>query len=227
MAGESNSLLHMHLSESVYEPRVCSEKYGIGPVGLYERLGALGENVLASQGVQLTQEEISTLAQYHSRLVHMPLSNCEVGGGIAPVPDMLDAGLHVGLGSDGYISDFFEVMRGAFLIHKAVKQDPGTMAAKTVFDMATRMGARVLGYETGQIQVGTPADIITIDLDLPTPVNEQNIFDQMVLFRKAHDVSDVMVNGKFLMKQKQILALDQEKIYRECREAALELWGWK
>lgn len=227
LSRKHNCLMHMHLCESVYEPSLCRDKYGMGPVHLYEKLGCLGENVLASQGVQLSLEEIKILADYGCKMVHMPLSNCEVGGGIAPVPEMLEAGLPVGLGSDGYINDFFEVMRGAFLLHKAAKQDPGIMPAKTVFRMATDLGAQVLGYNTGKIKAGAPADVIAIHGDLPTPVTEQNIFDQLVLFRRGNDVSDVMVNGKFLMKNRKLLTIDEEKTFHEGREAALKLWGWE
>ncbi len=224
MARENNCLFHMHLSESKYEPAKCHEQHGMGPVDLYESLGVLGPNILASQGVKLEKAEIAKLAQHNCRLVHMPLSNCEVGGGIAPVPEILAAGIDMGLGSDGYINDFFAVMRGAFLLHKAAKEDPGIMPADLVYDMATRKGAQALGYETGEIRAGKPADLIAIDTDLPTPVNENNIFDQLVLFRKAENVSHVMVNGKLLMKDKELLTLDEEKIRFECRQAAEKFW---
>ena len=89
--------------------------------------------MLASQCVQITPAEIDIIARRGVRVTSMPLSNCEVGGGIAPVPDLVAAGVIVGLGSDGYITDMFEVMRGAFLIHKAARQDPRVMPAGLVW----------------------------------------------------------------------------------------------
>jgi len=112
--------IHMHLSESVYEPTWVMEKYGKRPVELYEEWGYLGPNVVASQGVQLSLAEIDILARRGVRVVHMPLSNCEVGGGVAPIPAYLEKGIVTGLGTDGYVNNFFEVMRGAFLIRAEV-----------------------------------------------------------------------------------------------------------
>ena len=100
----------------------------------------------------------------------MPLSNCEVGGGIAPVPDLVAAGVTVGLGSDGYITDFFEVMRGAFLIHKAYRQDPRVMPASLVWRLATEGGAQALGFSNvGRLAPGWQADLQLIDSVFPTP----------------------------------------------------------
>ena len=125
----------------------------------------------ASQCVQITPAEIEIIARRGVRVTHMPLSNCEVGGGIAPVPDLVAAGVTVGLGSDGYITDMFEVMRGAFLIHKAHRQDPRVMPANLVWQLATEGGARALGLEkVGRLAPGWQADLQLIDSTLPTPV---------------------------------------------------------
>ena len=101
----------------------------------------------------------------------MPLSNCEVGGGIAPIPELLEKGVRVSLGSDGYMNDMFDVMRGAFLIHKARLQDPGTMKAEQVFEMATLQGAEALGLDNvGALKPGFVADLQLIDANFPTPL---------------------------------------------------------
>ena len=99
--GRTGSGLQMHLNESIYEPTVCRERYGKGPVELYEELEYLGPDVLASQGVKLTEREIEILGNHGVSLGHVPLSNCEVGGGVAPVPELLRRGIEVGLGTDG------------------------------------------------------------------------------------------------------------------------------
>jgi cytosine/adenosine deaminase-related metal-dependent hydrolase len=228
MADELETDLHMHLSESEYEPRWVMERYGKRPVELYEQWGCLGPNVLASQGVQLEPEEIHILADRGVRLVHMPLSNCEVGGGIAPVPTFQEEGIPTGLGTDGYINNFFELMRGAFLIHKAYHQSPEVMPAHMVYDMATAQGARAIGSkDTGRIEEGFLADLITIRLDTPTPINEKNVYDQLILFRNPEDVSEVMVNGRLLKQNGCLLTLDEETAKKDLHEATEEFWKMK
>lgn len=229
MAKELGSKFHMHLSESVFEPNWTQEHYGRQPVCIYDELGCLDGDVLASQVVQVNQEEIDILGRCGASAVTMPLSNCEVGGGIAPVTELLEAGVKVGIGTDGYINNFFEVMRGAFLIHKAHRQDPQAMGARQVYQMATDMGAKALGMEnTGCIAPGMLADVITVSMnDTPTPINEKNIYDQLILYRNPADVKNVFVSGKQLKKDGVITALDVEKARADMRQACAEFWKFK
>jgi cytosine/adenosine deaminase-related metal-dependent hydrolase len=157
--------------------------------------------MLASQCVQLEPEEISLLADRHAHVSHMPLSNCEVGGGIAPIPQMVAAGITIGLGSDSYIDNFFEVMRGAFLIHKAAQQDPRLMPASLVYYMATEGGARALHLPwVGRLSPGWKADLQLIDARFPTPATEGNLYDQLILYRNPEHVRLVMIHGNILLQ---------------------------
>lgn len=220
-----HSTIHMHLSESVYEPNWCKEHYGKKPVEVYDEIGYLDNNVLASQVVQCDLDELDILAKRGVRAVSMPLSNCEVGGGVAPVGEMLKRGMTVGLGTDGYINNFFEVMRGAFLIHKAYLQDPQAMPAKTVYQMATSMGADALGIkDAGRLQAGCLADIITVSANTPTPINEHNVYDQLILFCNPKDVENVIVDGRWLKRDSKILTLQPDKIKENLRKAAEGFW---
>jgi cytosine/adenosine deaminase-related metal-dependent hydrolase len=158
----------------------------------------------------------------------MPLSNCEVGGGVSPVSDMFDRGMTVGLGSDGYINNFFEIMRGAFLIPKAHFQSTSIMPAQDVYDMATTLGAQAVGLpDAGRLEAGCKADLITIDLDTPTPINEHNVYDQIVLFRNPQNVCDVMVNGRFLKRNHRLLTVDAETAKTNLRACAQTFWAGK
>ena len=225
MADEAGSMIHMHLSESVFEPNWCKEHYNEKPVKIYEELGYLDENVLASQVVQCDDEELDILAKHGVNVVSMPISNCEVGGGFAPCQKMLDRGMTVGLGTDGYVNNFFEVMRGAFLMHKANEQDPQTMNAKSVYKMATSMGAKAIGLKDGgRIEEGALADIITVDTDIPTPVNEYNVYDQVILFTNPCNVVNVMCNGKWLKKDYELTTMDKKAIKKEMREVTQKFW---
>lgn len=227
MAHEIGSGIQLHLSESVYEPRICMDNHSLSPVELYEELGFLGGHVLASQGVQLTDRELDILKSNKVNLVHVPLSNCEVGGGIAPVPAMVKKGINVALGTDGYINNFFEVMRGAFLIHKANEQNPEIMAAETVFNMATVNGGRALKREIGVLAAGAEADLITINTDLSTPLNKSNIFDLLLLYRNPEHVEEVFVGGKMVKAQGLLIGVDLQGIREEVRQEAARLWEKK
>lgn len=226
LAQENQVMIHMHVSEGNYEPEFCRNQYGLRPIQLYEKLGITDPRMIASQCVQIDNEEISIMKQCGVKMVHMPLSNCEVGGGIAPVPDLLEAGVTVGLGSDGYIEDFFEVMRGAFLIHKAARQDPRLMPAHKVWQMATEDGALALGLKkVGRIEPGWQADLQLIDVTtLPTPLEDYNLFEQLVLYRNASHVKSVWVAGNMLMQDGKVVGADFEERLAHTREAAKALW---
>lgn len=225
LSQENRCMIHMHLSESVFEPQWCRKEYGKTPVEIYEELGYLDEQVLASQVVQATDAELDILAKHQVKAVSMPLSNCEVGGGFAPVTKMLDRGMTVGLGTDGYINNFFEVMRGAFLMHKANQQDPQAMPAKTVYEMATAMGAQAIGIEdAGILKEGNLADVITVSLDQPTPVNEKNVYDQLVLFTNPQNVKNVFVGGKQLKKDGRMLTIDTAAAKEKLKEVTRQFW---
>lgn len=227
MADEAGAPMHMHLSESVFEPTWCAEHYGKKPVDIYKEWGCLDGNILASQCVQIDEEEIEAMAQAGARAISMPISNCEVGGGFAPISKMLDKGMIVGLGTDGYVNNFFEVMRGAFLMHKANQQDPGVMPATRVLDMATRQGAIAIGKpEVGTLEAGKLADVICVRIDTtPTPCNTSNLYDQLVLFRNPADVDHVMIDGSWVKKEGKLLTLDADDIKARMRETAAKFWA--
>lgn len=214
-----------HLSESVFEPGYCKDHFGMTPVEYLNRLGLLDETVLASQCVQIDENEQVILKTKGVKTIHMPLSNCEVGGGIAPLPEMLELGMEPALGSDGYVNDFFEVMRGAFFIHKANKQNPQAMPARLVFKMATEYGARALGWDkAGVIQEGNWADFIVMDDAFPTPVTVSNIYDQIVVFGRKEYVSSVFVDGKALMSEGRLRTIDEEQAVIDMRNCAAAFW---
>ncbi|HEX9013734.1 MAG TPA: amidohydrolase family protein [Anaerolineaceae bacterium] len=218
--------VHSHCSEGAYEPGFARDHFGIRPVLYYDDLGVLGERSLLSQCVQVDKAEIQRLADRGACVTHMPLSNCEVGGGIAPLPELLDAGITAGLGSDGYITDFFEVMRGAFLIHKANLQDPQVMPAAQVWSLATEGGALALGMEkVGRLSAGWQADLQLIKPELPTPLQEHNLYDQTLLYCSRHNVTGTMVAGRVLMRDGILPGVDEPGLRVRTEQAALRLWN--
>lgn len=217
--------LHMHVSEGTHEPDYARTRFGMRPLEYYGQLGVADENMLASQCVQISPDEIALMAERGVRMTHMPLSNCEVGGGVAPVPDLVAAGVTVGLGSDGYINDFFEVMRGAFLIHKAHRQDPRVMPASLVWQLATLGGARALNLrDVGRLAPGYQADLQLIDSVFPTPAETHNLYDQLVLYRNHTHVGQVMVAGQTRVRDGVVLGADFDAIRSGTHAAARRLW---
>jgi 5-methylthioadenosine/S-adenosylhomocysteine deaminase len=225
LAAECEARVHMHLSEGTYEPEYCLAHFGQRPVDYYDRLGVLGPHVLASQCVQVDADEVDILARRGVHVSHQPLSNCEVGGGFAPVPEMLAAGINVALGTDGYVHNFFEVMRAAALMPKARLLDPGVAPAAAVWTMATQNGARALGLDDlGILAPGNQADLLLVGADLPTPLAPHNTADQLLLWRSPGDLRGVMCAGRWLLWDGQVVDQDPEAIRERVAAAAARLW---
>ncbi len=216
-----------HLSESIYEVNQSLKNKGKLPVNYYDDLNLLDERVIASQCVKMSPEEIGILKEKGVRVIHMPLSNCEVGGGFSPVPQMLEAGIKIALGSDGYINDFFEVMRGAFLIHKSNMEDASIMPSKQVLKMATENGAHVLGWnDTGILKAKNKADFIVMKDRFKTPVTLENLFDQIVVHGDKAYIDRLYVNGRLLVENGQVKNIDKEEIFSQMRAIADKFWSF-
>lgn len=223
---EHGVLTHAHVNEGVHEGEWCREHHDMSTFEYYQSLGVATPEFLASQCVQLTDDDRRIIAESGIRVSHMPLSNCEVGGGIAPVPELVEAGVTLGLGTDGYINDFFEVVRAAFLLHKARLLDPGTMPAETVLGLATEGGARALGIDkVGRLEAGWSADIQLVDAEFPTPVTEHNLLEQLVLWRNRSHVRDVMVAGEWRVRSGEVLNVDLARLRSQVHVQAKRLWN--
>ncbi len=226
LATERGVRSHAHCNEGTFEGTWAEENLGLRPVELYEHLGVAGPNLVASQCVQLSEAERALLAERNVNVTHMPLANCEVGGGIAPMPELAAAGVTIGLGSDGYVNDFYEVMRGAFLVHKGRLEDPQVMPAAQVFGMATEGGAKALGMEkVGRLEIGWAADVQVVDASFPTPLTEHNLLEQLVLWRNGSHVRDVLVAGRWRVRNNEVFDVDLDQLQARTREQATRLWS--
>ncbi|MEM2114651.1 MAG: amidohydrolase family protein, partial [Candidatus Caldarchaeum sp.] len=155
---------------------------------------------------------------------HQPLSNGEVGGGIAPVPEMLDRKMTVCLGTDGFIVDMFEVMRTTWLLHKAARENAAIMPAETVFKMATENGAETLGIKAGRLEKGYKADIVVVKNMFPTPVTIDNVVAQLVVYGSGSWVDTVVVDGKVVVEDGEALTVNEQNAREESIKAAEKLW---
>lgn len=193
----------IHLAESPEETAVCMEKYGKRPVQLLADLDLLSPSTTLHHCVDVTSEEIAILSERQVNVVHNPASNLKLNSGISPVQEMLDAGVVVGLGTDGASSNnqlnMFREMGLAALIGKVRQNDASAITAQLVLDMATRGSAKCLGMsELGQITIGSPADLIALDVSSPNMMPIYNPISHLVYAATGHEVCMTMVGGKIL-----------------------------
>ncbi len=220
--------LHTHLCETEGEVEEVKKKHGKTPVIFLDEEGFLGENVLAAHCVWVTEEEIEILARRKVGVAHCVESNLKLASGIAPLVEMLDAGVKVGFGTDGAASNndlnIMSEMSTAAKLHKAVTRDPTALNAHDALQMATRWGAEAIGMGalTGSLEEGKAADIISIDIEKPHLSPQYNIFSHMVYAARASDVDTVVVNGRVVVSGGKLLSADEDEILLKARK-----WGEK
>ena len=224
----------LHVSETQSEVRESIEKYGRTPVGRLADLGVLGPTTVAIHAVHLTDEDIELLAKYDAGVVHCPESQLKLASGFTPVPKLLEAGVKVGLGTDGAASnndlDMFGEMGTAARVHKVIAGDPTAMPARQTLSMATLEAARVLGLEDrlGSLEIGKRGDMIVLDLDVPHMVPVYNITSHLVYAAHSGDVRTVIIDGRVVMRDRVLLTLDEDEIFARAREMARQIvagWG--
>jgi 5-methylthioadenosine/S-adenosylhomocysteine deaminase len=219
--------IHIHVLETEAELNAMKERYGKCSVHLLEDLGFLGPDVLAAHCVWLSDGDIEILRKRGVNVSHNPISNMKLASGIAPVCKMLEKGMNVTLGTDGCASnnnlDLFEEMKTAALLHKVSTGNPTALPARQVLEMATVNGAKALGTETGMLKVGKKADVIIVDMKKPHLTPCFDVPSHLVYSAKGCDVRTTIVDGKVLMDNYRVLALDEEKVMEDARKAAEEL----
>jgi 5-methylthioadenosine/S-adenosylhomocysteine deaminase len=198
-----------------------------------DKIGALSNRMLGAHCVWLTKSEIALLAKTGVSVAHCPVSNMKLAsGGVAPLPEMFDAGIAVGLGTDGAASnnslDMFETMKVCALLHKAHRWDPTVLNAQKVLDLATIEGARALRVqdEIGSIEKGKSADIIMLDGNMPNlnPVHgKETIVSDLVYSASAANVTTTIVDGKVLMQNRQLRTMNLEQIVQNAGEVTNKL----
>ena len=227
LANEHGKLITIHVSETMAEIGQISERYGKSPVVLLDEIGFLGGDVIIAHGVWLDSRDIQILARHGVTVAHNPASNMKLASGVMPLQRLLNAGVNVGLGTDGSASnnnlDMLDEMKLAALLHKVHNLDPTVADAKTVFKMATVNGAKALRLNAGVIKEGYLADIAIIDFNQPhlRPVN--NVISHLVYSASGNDVETTIVDGKILMLDREVLTLDEEKILDEAEKTIEKL----
>ncbi|MBM3144578.1 MAG: amidohydrolase family protein [Chloroflexi bacterium] len=223
IAASYNVPLHTHLAETLTEAENSKEEHGMAVIPYVEKMRLFDAKVLAAHCVHIDVGEIHTLCHRKVGVSHNPTSNLKLASGFAPVTGMLEAGLDVGIGTDGPASnndlDMFEEIRLAALVAKGSSGDPTALPARTALAMGTRLGAKALhmGDVTGSLEPGKRADLILVDI---SPLHNaprfrrdpEGIYAQLVYASKATDVTDVMVNGRWLMRERKLLTINEAEL---------------
>jgi len=226
--------IHTHLAETASEVEELRATHGLSPVEYLDSLGVLGPRSLAAHCVWLGESDIRILADRDVAVAYNPSSNVKLASGVAPIPDLLAAGLRVGLGTDSNLSnnnlDMFEEMRLGAAIQKLHRQDATTMPCDLMLRMATMGGAQALGLddEVGSLEPGKKADIVLVDLMAPHlwPIfrgPRTNVVEQLVYSANAADVRTTIVDGQVLMEDRQVKTLDPQVVFEAAQEAATNL----
>jgi len=221
--------IHIHLSETAGEVADCCKHYGKSPIALMDELGVLDCGVLAAHCVHVSADDIEIMRKKGVRVAHNPGSNMKLASGIAPVPEMLNAGLCVGLGTDGAASnnnlDMLEEVRLAALLHKAKTLNPLVVPAQSAVNMATAYGAQALGLGeiTGVIAEGFKADITLFDMNALHWYPRHDRVSLLAYSAGASDVHTVMVNGAILLENRRLTTIDEERLMYEVNARGLRL----
>lgn len=225
VAREEKLAVHIHLAETRFEAADIREKYGLSPIELAVECGLCEVPMLAAHAVYVDERDIGLLAENGAGVAHCPRSNLKLASGIAPLAKMLDAGVPVGIGTDSASSnnnlDMFEEMRMASLLAKGSTGNPTAVPAPAALRLATMGGATVAGLSdrVGRLEAGLQADLILVDLNRFHLAPGLNPMSLMVYSAKGSDVTDTMVAGKWLMRDRQLETIDEEMVVRKANEA--------
>ena len=197
---------------------------------IVERLfdyGMLGEKTIAVHCVHINNREMDLLKSTNTNVVNNPESNMGNAVGCAPVLEILNKGINIGMGTDGYTSDMFESMKVFPIIQRHNRCNPSVAFNETfklLFDNNRNIVNRYFKKELGILKEGAYGDVIIVDYNPLTPMNESNLFGHMLFGFTGRSVTTTIINGKVVMKDRELINIDEEKIFKTSREVARKLW---
>lgn len=219
---------HVHVAEGIDDVWINQNKYGKRVVERLNDYNILGHESIAVHCIYLAKYEMDILKLNKTNVVHNPESNMGNAVGCSPVIKMMSEGLRVGLGTDGYTHDMTESIKVANIIHKHHLANP-TVAWGEVPQMAYQNNPAIVkqhfGIDTGVLKEGAKGDVIIVEYDPRTPFNENTVNSHILFGMMGKSVTDTIINGKEIMRDRQILTVDEEKIFAKSREVAQNLWN--
>ena len=231
LAAGGGLTIHLHLAESQEQVDNSLQAYGKTPVAHLEALGVFDVNCIAAHCLVASDEDLEILARRNVTVVHTPITYMKLA--IGKIPDLSRyqaRGVNLAIGTDGPASnadmDLLASIRQTVILQKYLQGNPEALPGDTALRMASPNGARAMGFaDSGALRPGTAADLILIDMDKPHLLPRHNLVANVVHSAKAADVSDVMVDGKWLYRKGELLTLDEEKIKAEAERGAFKLVG--
>jgi 5-methylthioadenosine/S-adenosylhomocysteine deaminase len=232
LADDLGTGIHIHLNESLTEVENSKERFGRRPTEVAYDCGILFDRCIAAHCVWLSDAEIALMRETGTQISHNPSSNAKLGNGIARVPEMLAAGINVGLGHDAAecnnSRDLFEVMKFASLIHRASRVDPSLQQAPDVVRMATRNGSAALGHDAGELTAGKKADVILVDLQnqMFTPLHPESkahLYSHLVFAANGSAVNTTIIDGQIVYRDRAFTTIDEPEVLHHANEAFLSV----
>jgi putative selenium metabolism protein SsnA len=218
---------HVHAAEGVEDLEDSRAKYGKGVVERWYDTGVLSDKTIAVHCIHISEKEMDMLKEKDAIVVHNPESNMGNAVGASPVIEMFGKGILLGLGTDGYTADMMESYKVGNIIHKHVKEDSKVAwgeIPEMLFTNNKAITERFIDGKVGIISKGALADIIIVDYNPPTPINEGNINGHLLFGINGRFVDTTIVNGKVLMEDRKLVDIDEEKIMARSRELAGAVW---
>lgn len=227
VAEECNTPFHIHVAEGRYEGERTLREHGATSLRYLDRLGVLGPRTIGVHCVWLDDDEIALMGARGSALAYCPSSNMFLGDGITRLPELLRAGVRVGLGTDGGCTNnrlsIFEEMRMASLLQRVRLLDGTALDGATAFTLGTASGAQILGLDTGRVEAGTRADLVAIDVEHLSLQPRADLLRSVVFAMSSHAVTDVWVEGRPIVRDRRLVSVDAGALAAQVRDLTR---GW-
>lgn len=222
-----NAGYHVHVAEGIDDLEQCLEKYGKRVVERLRDMNILGDKTIAVHCIHVTDDELNILRDTNTMVVHNPESNMGNAVGCQPFLELHQKGIIIGLGTDGYTSDMTESMKVANIIHKHVKQNPSVAWGEvpvSMFENNRKIAQKYFSGDLGILRAGALADVIVVDYDPLTPMNENNINSHILFGFTGKDVVTTIIDGKVIMQDRKLVGINEKEIFKTSREVAKKLW---
>lgn len=223
-----NAGYHIHVAEGIDDLNQCIQNHGKRVVERLNDMNILGDKTIAVHCIHINDKELNILKNTNTMIVHNPESNMGNAVGCQPFLELHKNGLTVGLGTDGYTSDMTESMKVANIIHKHAKQDPSVAWGEvpvSLFENNRKIATKYFAGTLGILQKGALADIIVVDYNPLTPLNENNFNSHILFGISGQNVTTTIIDGKIIMKDRKLVGINEKDIFKKSREIAQKLWN--
>lgn len=217
---------HVHVAEGLYDQTFTKATYGMGVVERLKKHGILGQDTLAGHCIHISEEDMDLLKDLETTVVHNPQSNMGNAVGAPDVLTMMDKGIRVCIGTDGYTNDMIESTKTAMILQRHLHANPDRgflEASKMLFENNAHLASKIFGKTIGMLKSGASADVILVDYHPYTPLNENNIDGHLIFGTNGLNTDTTIVNGRILMQDKKI-KMEYLSLFDDCRETSEEVW---